>query len=255
MDEKELYNRAKEFIIQDVDSRIRTKEALNHYAYYIMILIVSVVVILVPPILLGAIHGDVGFAFPTTIAGWVLWCLINGSQSIANIAILALFKMQAKKNCATHPKYIEACEILDSVQNKKLLFVPRSPKKMNTQDYSKKAICILISTLGSSIAVTSLMLSFDVYTLISTLLSTLITVILSWNAMMKDEVYWTEEYLLYAKYMQEQIIGSKTEEEIAEEPIEEENLEESITEETEKVMEEPQLEGVEEHVEIWEQRI
>lgn len=224
MEKEELGDKlkvVKDFIIQDVDSRIKTKEALNHYAYYIMIIIVSIIVIFVPPLLLGAIKGDVGFAFPSTVAGWVLWSLLNGSMSLANIAILSLFKMQAKKNVKDHPKYKEACQILDNVQNKKVLYIPRSPKKMNMQDYIKKVVCILITTLGSSIAITSLMLSFDIYTLISTLLSTVITIVLSWNAMMKDEVYWTNEYLFYAKYVEDNINKAN---ESLQEPVKEESI-------------------------------
>lgn len=189
--------------VKTVDERVATKEKVSHYAYYIMIGMVSVLATFVPPLLLGAVNGDVGLNFPTTVEGWILWAIVNTSTAIANISILILFKLQAKKNCLNHPNYIQACYILDELNNNKVIFIPRSPSKMNRDEYIKKIICILVTTLGSFIAITSLMLSFDIYTLMSTLLSVIITVILSWNAMLNNEQYWTEEYLLYAKWLEQ----------------------------------------------------
>lgn len=57
--------------------------------------------------------------------------------------------------------FIKATEILNKLIGQKEILIPRSPARMNFEDYSRKIICIIISTLGASITLTSLILSFD----------------------------------------------------------------------------------------------
>lgn len=73
---------------------------------------------------------------------------------------------------------------------------------MNFIDYAKKIICIVIATVTSSVTLTSLILSFDWLTLLSCLISIIITLCVSWITMLNNEVYWTEEYLLYAELVE-----------------------------------------------------
>lgn len=73
---------------------------------------------------------------------------------------------------------------------------------MNFIDYAKKIICIVIATVTSSVTLTSLILSFDWLTLLSCLVSIIITLCVSWITMLNNEVYWTEEYLLYAEMVE-----------------------------------------------------
>lgn len=224
----------KKVIAPDFDTRLETKQKLSTNAYYIMILLVSVLAIFIPPLLMGSVKGDVSIAFPKTLEGWILWLILNISSAVANICIFVLFKVQAKKNCKKHDNFIKAEEILDRVQNRKQLYIPRSPKKMNMQDYTTKIVFIVLGTVMSFLTVTSLMLSFDVYSLISTLLSTVITIVMSWFTMLNNEEYWTQEYLMYAKYIEEQML---------EESLKTAEKEESI------------IEGENENVEIRKQRI
>ena len=94
------------------------------------------------------------------------------------------------------------------------MFIPRSPARMNFTDYSKKIICIVIATVTSSVTLTSLILSFDWLTLLSCLVSIIITLCVSWITMLNNEVYWTEEYLLYAE-----MVEKKAKDNAGEEPL------------------------------------
>lgn len=187
----------------DTDKQIELKQRINKYSYYIIIVIISLITTFIPPILLGTINGDVSFCFPKTVDGWILWTVINGSSSLANICILILFKMQAKKNSQDNVNFKEANRILAETFERKYKFKPRSPAEMNRNDYVSKAIVIVFVTVFSFITVSSLVLSFDIVSLISTLLSTIITVLFSWVTMLKNEEYWKNEFLMYAKYMEQ----------------------------------------------------
>lgn len=214
-------DKIKGMFLNDVESRIQMKEKVNEYAYYIMIMLVTVLTIFVPPLLLGAISGDFALNFPSTVSGWIVWIITNVSTSIANISILVFFKLQAKKNCINHPNFIEANKILSKISGEKINFIPRSPTKMNSQEYIKKVATIIVFTLASFIAVTSIVISFDVNVLISTLISVIVTLVVSWSSMLKNEEYWTNEYLMYATYIEEKLKAQES----LEEPENEESKE------------------------------
>lgn len=205
--------------MMDKSSTILLKESINKYAYYIMILLIALLAVFVPPLCLGAISGDFGFAFPDTPSAWVVWGIINGSSIIANISILVLFKLQAKKNCLEHPNYIKATKILDEVSKVNRVYIPRSPSRMDIDDYVKKVIFIILFTLGSFIAISNLIISFDILTLISTLISMITTLVVSWTSMINNEEYWTKEYLMYAEYMQEESLKTAEKEESMKEKL------------------------------------
>ena len=197
-------NKFRKIIAPDVEARREIRKTLTDYAYYIIIFLISLLVIFIPPLFAGCLQGDIGIAFPKTAEGWILWGVLNGSTAIANISLFILFKLQAKKNSMKNENYIKATEILNKLIGQKEILIPRSPAQMNFQDYSRKIICIIVSTLGASITLTSLLLSFDWLTLLSCLVSIIITLCLSWVTMIKNEAYWTEEYLLYAEYKAKQ---------------------------------------------------
>lgn len=195
----------KEIIAPDVESRKEIRKTLNDYAYFIIIFLISLLVIFIPPLFAGCLQGDISIMFPKSTEGWILWGILNGSTAVANICLFILFKLQAKKNAQGNDSFKKANEILNKLAGQKEVFIPRSPAQMNFQDYSRKIICIIISTLGASITLTSLILSFDWLTLLSCLVSIIITLCLSWITMLKNETYWTEEYLLYAELKQQEL--------------------------------------------------
>ena len=199
MEQNKEDSKLKKIIAPDVEARKEIRRALNDSAYFIIIGLISMLSIFIPPLFMGCLSSDIGLAFPKTIEGWILYIIMNTSTAIANISLLVLFKLQAKKNARKDPNYIKANEILNKLAGRKEVWVPRSPAKMNAGDYTRKILAIIISTFTASITLTSLILSFDWMTLLSCLISIIITLCVSWITMINNEIYWTEEYILYAE--------------------------------------------------------
>lgn len=203
----------KKLITPNVEDRKEIRTKINDGAYYFIIGLISLLTIVLPPLFMGCLSSDIGLAFPKNAAGWILWSILNIGTAVANICILVLFKLQAKKNARSNESFKRANEILNKLAGQKEVFIPRSPNKMNAQDYTRKVICIIISTLTASITLTSLILSFDWMTLLSCLVSIIITLCISWVTMLNNEIYWTEEYILYAELKEKEMIKKKAEEE------------------------------------------
>ena len=215
----------KKLVTPNVEDRKEIRTKLNDSAYFIIIGLISMLTVALPPLFMGCLSSDIGLAFPKTAAGWILWSVLNVSTAIANICILVLFKLQAKKNSRNDENFKRANEILNKLAGQKEVFIPRSPRKMDVGDYSKKVVCILISTLTSSIVLTSLILSFDWMTLLSCLVSIIVTLCISWVTMINNEIYWTEEYILYAELKEKEMQKKVQEQEAQQEQEEEQNVE------------------------------
>lgn len=200
--EERRRSKVEKIFAPDVKSRKEVRKALNSNVYFIIIGLVSMLTIFIPPLFMGCLSSDIGLAFPKNLEGWILWIIMNGSTAAANISLLVLFKLQAKKNSRNDPKFIKANELLNRLSGEKEVFVPRSPARMNIGDYTKKIVAIIISTLLASVTITSLILSFDWMTLLSCLISIIITLCISWITMVNNEEYWCEEYILYAEMME-----------------------------------------------------
>lgn len=214
----------KKLVTPDVEDRKEIRTKFNDAAYFIIIGLISILTIVLPPLFMGCLSSDIGLAFPKNAAGWILWSVLNISTAIANISLLVLFKLQAKKNARNNENFKRANEILNRLAGQKEVFIPRSPRRMDAGDYSKKIVCILISTFTSSIVLTSLILSFDWMTLLSCLVSIIITLCISWVTMLNNEIYWTEEYILYAE-LKEKEIQKVQEQEAQQEQEVEQNVE------------------------------
>ena len=76
---------------------------------------------------------------------------------------------------------------------------------MNAADYTTKIVFIVLSTLSSFMVISSIIISFDVVTLISTVLSAVVALCFSWVTMLNNEEYWTGEYLLYAEMLKKKM--------------------------------------------------
>lgn len=195
-------NFIKDLVAPDVEARKEIRRTLNDSAYFIIIALISMLAVFIPPLFMGCLSSDIGLAFPKTPEGWILYAILNGSTAIANISLLVLFKLQAKKNARKNENFKKANEILNKLAGKKEVFIPRSPAKMDAGDYTKKIMAIIVSTLTASITLTSLILSFDWMSLLSCLISIIITLCISWITMINNEIYWTEEYILYAEMIE-----------------------------------------------------
>lgn len=206
MEKEKIKEELKKAIAPDVDTRKELRKSINDSAYYVMILLVSLLVVFIPPIVIGGVTGDFATAFPKTPTAWFVWIVLNVSTAIGNMSILVFFKLQAKKNCKNNPNYIEANRILNSLAGDRTIFVPRSPELMNRKEYMTKSVCIILSTFASFFAIASLVINFSLMSLLSCIVSALIALIMSWATMLKNEEYWTEEYLLYAKMKEKEFL-------------------------------------------------
>ena len=203
-------SKIEKLIAPDVEARKATRKAINDYAYYVMILLISLLVVFIPPLVIGGVTGNFESVFPKTPAAWFVWIILNVATGVGNVSILVFFKLQAKKNSKEHPNYIKANEILNRLSGNKEVFVPRSPRAMDTKEYITKVISILISTCMSFVAIASLVINFSLMSLLSTMVSVIIAIVMSWSTMLKNEEYWTEEYLLYAQMMEEKFTALKS---------------------------------------------
>ena len=192
----------RKLVAPDVEARKEIRKTINDSAYFIIIGLISLLAVFIPPLFMGCLSSDIGLAFPKSLEGWILYIIMNASTAIANISLLVLFKLQAKKNARKDPNYIRANEILNKLAGTKEIWIPRSPAKMNAGDYTRKILAIVVSTVTASITLTSLILSFDWMTLLSCLVSIIITLCISWITMINNEIYWTEEYILYAEMLE-----------------------------------------------------
>lgn len=111
--------------------------------------------------------------------------------------------MQAKTNVKDDPMFVKAKTILNQV-DRKYRRVPRSPMRMEVEEWTKKGITIVISTVLAGATISSLILSFDIMTFISAVTGALIGLGFGYVTMRKNEIYWTEEYLEYAEMIKEE---------------------------------------------------
>ena len=119
------------------------------------------------------------------------------------MCVYGLFKAQAKTNSKDNANFIQANELLDKLNGKKG-FIPISPKQKAVRDWTTKGAIVLLTTALESIVIGTLILNWDLMTFLSCMTSSITAVLFGIVAMIKDEVYWTEDYLLYAQYVTEQ---------------------------------------------------
>ena len=232
-EEKKIARKLKDAIAPTVDQRRKRVDAFKSIAYYLVIGLVLVMVTFVVPLFSGGISmGDFGYNLPKTPEAWVIFWAVNAGTIFGNLCLFALFKMQAKTNSKNHPDYIKACELLNKLNGEEG-FVPMSPKRKALKDWTIKGTMVLVTTGLESVVISVLVINFDWITFISCLVSSITAVLFGIVQMIKDEIYWTEEYLLYAEYVTQKIESAKLAEE-PEEP-EKEDKQECLILETENL--------------------
>lgn len=187
----------------NADDRRVMKEQLDKWGYYAVIVMITLVSMILVPFISGSLLGDFKLYFPKTTEGWVVYWIIRGGMAFLNLAIFALFKMQAKVNVKHDKDFLKAKEILHKVK-KEHKAKPRSPAAMEAQEWTKKGVTIFISTILAGATISSLILSFDIMTFLSALSGSLIGIGFGYVTMRKNEIYWTEEYLEYAEMIKQE---------------------------------------------------
>lgn len=191
-------------------------KTLDLYLYYILVGILSFVALVFLPFF-GSELG-MGFTFPTTAAGWVVYVVQQALMSLVNILIFHSFICQSYVNVKDDPNYKEAQKILNSFDTKE--YIPMTLQQFNRKEYGKKGVAIFIGTLLGGFALTQAILSYDYVRMLAYLFTIIFGIIFGIYEMKKYELYLTTEYLKSALYQQRK----RTEEEMAKERHYEEKI-------------------------------
>ena len=196
----------KSWIAPDIDTRTRRLETFKQYAFYGVITVILVIVLFIVPLISGGINAnDFGYYLPKSLRRWIVFWAIRAGTVAGNMCVYGLFKAQAKTNAKAHPNFIKANEILNKLYGTKQ-FIPHSPKQKAVKDWTTKGLIVLGTTAAESIVIGSLIFNWDMVTFLSCITSSITAVLFGVVAMIKDEVYWTEEYLAYAEYVSKEVI-------------------------------------------------
>lgn len=169
----------------------------SRYLYGLLVAVIVWIALILMPMF--NTDGVVGLGIPETALGKVAYFTIRGIVAVLVFMIFVLFDMQGKSNVLDNPEYKEAYELLNSVDDKE--YVPTSPKKYHAKTYGMKALTLSVTTAFTACIVMEMVLSYNWSLLASYALSILTACINGLIQMKKSEVYWTEEYLRWAKYV------------------------------------------------------
>lgn len=181
-------------------------EKWKQYQNYAIIAVASLFALFFIP-MLGT---EIGLAWvlPTTTAGWVVYIITKLLVAGLNVLIFHCFVQQAKVNSLNHPNYLLAQEILGQIQPDEAE-KPLSPKEYFSGVYGKKVVFVFITSAVSAVGLTQAILTFDLVSMLTYLFTIIVGVIAGLLEMAKDEIYWQENYLRYAKEKQRQDLENK----------------------------------------------
>ena len=173
----------------------------SQYMYYGIIAVLSVIMLVFFPML----GSEVGLEWkvPNTKAGWAVWVIAKLSSAGLNVLILHCFVMQGHQNVKENPRYVEARGILLMSQGK-LIDDPRSPERYMREIYTKKGLSIFLATILGLIGLGQATLTFDPIQIIIQLVSLVVALIFGFLQMKGTEDYYTQEYLDFAKKIEEE---------------------------------------------------
>ena len=203
--EQRRINKMRNLIAPTRDVRKQRLETFKTYVYYGVIGVILLLTTVLIPFLAGGIT-EQGFDYyiPKSTSGWIIFWAIRIGTVLGNIAVYGLFKAQAKTNIRYDENYLKACELLNKLNGEKG-FIPMSPKKKSLKDWTTKGIFMVITTAAESIVIGTLIINFDFITFLSCISSSITAIVFGVVQMVKDEVYYTDEYLLYAEYITKEI--------------------------------------------------
>lgn len=131
--------------------------------------------------------GTLGFQIPNTPFGLAAYIIIRGLVAVMVFLIYVLFDMQGKQNVLEDPSYLEAYNLLNSVEIKE--YVPISPAKYKAKTYGLKALTLSISTCLTACIVMEMVLTYNWSLLAAYGLSILTACISGLIQMKKAEIY------------------------------------------------------------------
>lgn len=183
-------------------------DKLKQNMYYLIITLVSLISLFFLPML----GSEIGLKWniPNTSVGWVIWVTTKLIVASLNVLIFHCFMQQAKVNVKDNKNFLRAEELMFELKIKlKNEFTPRSPKSWTIKQYTSKGVTIFVTTALSTIAFAQALLTFDYVSLLTYLFTIVMGLIFGIMQMKSAEIYWTEEYLLYAKLLEKEIMEEK----------------------------------------------
>lgn len=193
-------------------SNKKFREWLSRYSYGICIAVIVWVALIFVPTL--NTDGTVKLNIPNTPFELVAYILIRGLVAVMVFAIFVLFDMQGKNNILDDPAYLEAYNLLNSVEDTE--YKPVSPKVYKLKTYGIKAISLSITTCLSAMVIMEMVLTYNWSYLMAYGMSMLTAVISGVMQMKKAEIYWTEEYPRWAHYIVKHLQEKQTKQELKE---------------------------------------
>lgn len=202
---------------QEKTTSQKRREWFSQYNNYIIIATVSIVALVFIPFL-GSVLG-LGWTLPDTATGWIVFIATKLLVAVINLIIFHSFVQQAKLNSKDNPNFLMAEELMATYTDDTV--IPLSPQQFLGREYGRKGVIIFITSCLSAFALTQAVLTFDIATFISYVITIIFGLIFGVLEMKKNEEYWCITYLSFAKYYQKK----KIEEEMAKERQDEEKIE------------------------------
>ena len=167
----------------------------KQYFNYGVVAVVSLLVLMVAPALESAITGQL--TYPTTVKGWIFWSIGRIAVTVINLVIFTALDRQSEINASNNENYIKAKALL--AQNEAEQKIARSPKQIKTQTMLKKIPCIIFGSAATLVALSQIVFSYNLATLISYIFTVASDIAFAiWHMIDKEVNYWSDEYLKYA---------------------------------------------------------
>lgn len=183
-----------------IGAQNKLREITNDYGYYILAVLVGIIGLVVFPFVGG--WADLGFTFPQSNAGWIVWGITRGTVLILNILIFHAFVKQAKVNIKDNQNYLRAVQLYrqQSGYKRKL----HTLAQFNRQQYGTKLTSLTLTSAATLFSFGQAILTFEWMTFLSYLITIVMALIFGWLTMRRYEQYYTGEYLEVALIQEEE---------------------------------------------------
>lgn len=176
------------------------RRTMGDYLWYIMVGFSSILALTFLPFLGTTV--EMGWNWPATPAGWVVFIVTKLFVVGLNFIIFHSFIQQARINIRHDQNYKKAIQILRAIDPKTKK--PMSLRQFNRKQYGVKGVMTAITSLMSAFSLGQAILTFDWVMFLSYLFTIAIGVLFGILQMKKYESFYTQDYLTYALYYQEE---------------------------------------------------
>ena len=182
------------------------RDSVKQYINYGLIFIFSVVILVIFPLFSGGSGVAITAVLPKTTLDWIIYVVTKVSVACMNLAIFHCFIQQGITNVQNHPRYVEAKKIIEDLTfSGKKPSVPISPHKWRAMTYGRKGTTLFITSILGVFALGEAILNYDLTKLLSYAVTVILGIVFGVLQMKKAEIYWTDGYYEYAKYLERSI--------------------------------------------------